>query len=279
MPTVSSNSYGPSRIRLVKVARRGDRDDLRDLTVNVRLEGEFDRAFVDGDNRLLLPTETLKNTVHVIARGRPFDEIEEFGLALCRHFLDEYRQLSRARIELQQRLWTRLQVGGKPQGHAFSGAQDVRTAVITSNGERVAVVAGIENLPVLKTTGASAEGFFRDGPATVRSDRDRILSAMLSARWTYLKPEVTFGPYWQGVRQALLETFVRHESRSLQHTLFAMADVVLSSYEEIGEVTITLPASHHQLADLSPFGLENPGEIFIATDEPYALIEATITRD
>jgi urate oxidase len=279
MPTVSSNSYGKSRIRLVKVVRRGDRHDLKDLTVNVRLEGEFDSAFVEGDNRLLLPTDTLKNTVYVMARSRPFDEIEEFGLALCRYFLAEHRQLSRARIEVHQRLWNRVPVGAKLQGHAFSSAPEGRTAVITSNGERVAVVAGLENLPVLKTSGATFEGFLRDTLTTLRPDRERILSTTLSARWTYLKPEVTFGSYWQGVRQALLETFVQHESRSLHHTLFAMADVVLSSYEEIGEVTISLPSSHHQLADLSPFGLENPDEIFVATDEPYALIEATVTRD
>jgi urate oxidase len=31
--------------------------------------------------------------------------------------------------------------------------------------------------------------------------------------------------------------------------------------------------------DLSPFGLDNPNEVFYAADRPYGLIEATVQRD
>ncbi len=32
-----------------------------------------------------------------------------------------------------------------------------------------------------------------------------------------------------------------------------------------------MPNKHRLLVDLSPFGLENANEIFVATDEPYGL--------
>jgi urate oxidase len=32
------------------------------------------------------------------------------------------------------------------------------------------------------------------------------------------------------------------------------------------------------LVDLSPFGMTNENEVFVATDEPFGLIEATIRR-
>jgi urate oxidase len=89
---------------------------------------------------------------------------------------------------------------------------------------------------------------------------------------------VTFGPYWLGVRQALLDTFSIHDSQSVQHTLYAMAEAVLSAYEEIAEITLTMPNRHHLLVDLSSFKLENRNEIFVATEEPHGVIEATITR-
>ena len=42
-------------------------------------------------------------------------------------------------------------------------------------------------------------------------------------------------------------------------------------------ITLTLPNRHHLLVDLTPFGLDNPNEIFVATDQPFGLIEATIS--
>ena len=153
-----------------------------------------------------------------------------------------------------------------------------RTASVTSNGERVSVVAGIEGLQILKTTGSAFAGFLKDPFTTLRETQDRILATTLTAKWTYIKPDVTFGPYWLGVRQALLDTFSVHDSQSVQHTLYAMAEAVLSAYEEIAEITLTLPNRHHLLVDLSSFGLENRNEIFVATEEPHGVIEATISR-
>jgi urate oxidase len=42
---------------------------------------------------------------------------------------------------------------------------------------------------------------------------------------------------------------------------------------------LTLPNKHHFPVDLTPFGLDNPGEVFVATDRPYGLIEGTVQRD
>jgi len=41
---------------------------------------------------------------------------------------------------------------------------------------------------------------------------------------------------------------------------------------------MTLPNLHHWLVDLKPFGQPNEGEIFVATREPFGLIEATVRR-
>jgi urate oxidase len=279
MARLGSNSYGKARIRLVKVIRHGDRHDVKDLTVGVRLEGDFEEAHVAGDNRKILPTDTMKNTVYALAASLRIDQIEQFGIALVGHFLRENPQVSRARVEISERAWGRLPVNGRPHDHAFvDSGTERRTASVTSNGERVSVVAGIEGLQILKTTGSAFAGFLKDPFTTLRETQDRILATTLTAKWTYIKPDVTFGPYWLGVRQALLDTFSIHDSQSVQHTLYAMAEAVLSAYEEIAEITLTMPNRHHLLVDLSSFKLENRNEIFVATEEPHGVIEATITR-
>jgi urate oxidase len=279
MARLAANSYGKARIRLVKVIRHGDRHDVKDLTVGVRLEGDFEEAHVAGDNRKILPTDTMKNTVYALAASLRIDQIEQLGIALVGHFLRENPQVSRARVEISERAWGRLPVNGRPHDHAFvDSGTERRTASVTSNGERVSVVAGIEGLQILKTTGSAFAGFLKDPFTTLRETQDRILATTLTAKWTYIKPEVTFGPYWLGVRQALLDTFSIHDSQSVQHTLYAMAEAVLSAYEEIAEITLTMPNRHHLLVDLSSFKLENRNEIFVATEEPHGVIEATITR-
>jgi urate oxidase len=280
MTKLVDHSYGKPLIRLFKVTRRGDRHDLSDLTVAVRFEGDFDEAYVEGDNERVLPAEAIRNTVHALAVGRVLDSIEIFGLALAEHFLVHHPQLSRVRVELAERRWERLGVGGRPQGHAFQqGGPERRTAVITSNGEQTAVVAGVDSLPVLKTAGARFEGFLSDQYTGAEPEDDRILAASLTARWTYTQPDVTFGAYWQGVRQLLLESFVQHASQSMQHTIYAMADVVLASFDEIAEITLELPTQEYRPVDLSRFGVRNDNEVYLASVEPDSLVKATVTRD
>nr|MBA3555962.1 urate oxidase [Gemmatimonadales bacterium] len=97
-------------------------------------------------------------------------------------------------------------------------------------------------------------------------------------RWKYARPPRDYGMAWSAVRTALIETFARHESASVQHTLYAMGEAALANCAEIGEIRLVLPNRHHLLVDLTPFGLENPNEIFVASGEPYGKIEAVIGR-
>jgi len=99
----------------------------------------------------------------------------------------------------------------------------------------------------------------------------------VTAVWTYRQGATDFAAR-ERVRAALVETFAAHQSRSVQHTLYAMAEAALAACADVVEITLTLPNRHHLLVDLTPFGLENPNEVFVATDQPFGLIEATIRR-
>ena len=55
-----------------------------------------------------------------------------------------------------------------------------------------------------------------------------------------------------------------------------MGRAVLERAPEVAEISFAAPNKHHHLVDLAPFGLENDGEVFIAADRPYGLIEATV---
>jgi urate oxidase len=279
--SMGANRYGKSGIRLVLV-RRGDRHELRDLTVDVRLEGDFERVHTVGDNAPVLATDTMRSTVYALAQEHLTGSVEDFGGALARRYLDATPAATAAEVELVEHGWSRLQVDGSPHPHAFEAAAPaVATAVVRLQRDGTVVVrSGIAGLTVLKTTGSAFGGFLRDQYTVLAETDDRILATEVTAGWTYLEGS---HPAYEDVRavarEALVSSFARHDdSQSVQHTLYAMGEAVLAACPDIGEVSMRMPNKHHVAVDLSPFGIDNDHAVFVATDRPFGVIEGTVGR-
>ena len=276
--TLSWNRYGKSQVRLVKVRRARDPHEIVDLTIAVQLEGAFEAVYTEGDNSPCIATDTMKNTVYALARHDAIEHTEAFACRLAEHFAAK-PAVSRARISAIEHRWDRLSVGGRPHPHAFVQPGGERwTAVATKDAAGTEVVAGLENLVVLKTTDSAFAGFPRDEFTTLPDTDDRILATSVTASWTYRRGTTDFAARHR-IRTALVETFAAHQSQSVQQTLSAMGNAALDACADAASITLTMPNRHHLLVNLEPFGLDNPNEIFVATEEPYGLIEATITRD
>ena len=273
------SAYGKSRIRLVQVRRRGTRHTLTDLTVAIRFEGDYGSSYSDGDNADVLPTDTMKNTVYALAAREPVAEPEQFGLLLGRHFLERNPKLTSVRVDLTDHAWRPLTVGGRDHGRAFMRrGPDGRTATVQCSREKSMVGAGVSDLVILKSSSSAFTGYARDEFTTLRETTDRLLATALTATWHYAEVDLPFGTVYESVRQTLLETFAEHDSQSVQHTLYAMGQAVLDTNDEVSAIRLVMPNRHHLPVDLAPFGLENRNEVFVATEEPYGLIEATLAR-
>jgi urate oxidase len=285
MPIVlGPNQYGKAEVRVVAVDRSTPRHALVDLNVSTALRGDFTAAHTEGDNAHVLTTDTQKNTVFAFARdgiGSP----EAFGLRLARHLAGSHDWITGARVAVESYGWERIAVGGQPHGHAFRRpGGEVRTAVVTADGDDVHVLAGLADLVVLKTTGSEFWGYPRDRYTTLPETRDRVLATAVTARWRYTSAELDWDALFGGVRATLVETFAATHSLALQQTLYAMGEAVLERFGDVAEVRMSMPNRHHFLQDLSAFGLSNtPGEddvlVYHADDRPYGLIEGTVLRD
>jgi urate oxidase len=273
------NQYGKAEVRVVAVDRSTPRHTLVDLNVSSSLRGDFAAAHTAGDNSHVLTTDAQKNTVFAFARdgiGSP----ERFGLRLARHFAGAYDWITGARVAVESYGWDRIRVGGEPHDHAFrKDGGEVRTAVVTVDGDDVHVLAGLTDLVVLKTTGSEFWGFPRDRFTTLAETRDRILATAVTARWRYTGTDLDFDAAFDGVRTALLETFASTHSLALQQSLYAMGEAVLERHPEVAEIRLSMPNRHHFLQDLSAFGLDNPDVVYHADDRPYGLIEGAVLRD
>lgn len=278
---LGQNSYGKSGVRLVKVKRGAGRHELWDLDVAVALEGDFEAAYVEGDNAGLLATDTMRNTVYALARDHLTGSIEEFGLALVDHFLEAGPTVERAEVSITQFAWNRIEVDSRGHEHSFVRASGERTAKVTraEGGDR-SVKAGFDNLLVMKTTQSGWEGFLKERFTTLPDTDDRILATVATAEWSYGKDvDLDFDGLWGGVRDRILATFTDHYSPSVQNTLYRIGKAVLEAFPEVEKIRLSFPNKHHIPYDLSRFGMENPNEIFWATDEPYGLIEGTVERE
>jgi urate oxidase len=274
MPIIlASNNYGKSLVRVVKVTRHADRHDLAELMVNVQFEGAFDAVHLSGDNSSVLPTDTMKNTVNALAKAWSGEQIEEFACQLVDHFLGDNPQVSRVRIGIAQIEWTRM---GQ---HAFMrSSNEKRTTRVDGARTGVGIESGIENLTVLKTAGSGFEGYKKDRYTTLKETSDRVFATAITANWIYRTSRVAFGSCWREARAAMLKTFVEHESASVQHTAYAMGEAVLEAVDDITEIRLSLPNKHCLLIDMTAFGMDNPNEIFVPTDEPHGLIEVALQR-
>jgi urate oxidase len=212
---LADSAYGKSGVRLVQVARRGDRHDLRDLTVAIKFEGDYDASYVEGDNRDVLPTDTMKNTVYALAARGPLEEPETFALNLAEHFLERNPKASRVTIDILEHVWRRIEVGGKDSGHSFlRHGPEKRSAQVRLDREEAQVRAGIADLLILKSAQSAFSGFPRDEYTTLPETRDRLLATSLTAIWRY-DVGIAYGPAWRAVRNTLLETFATHRSESV----------------------------------------------------------------
>ncbi len=281
---LGENSYGKSRIRLVTVRRGPERHDLRDVTVAVALAGDFDAVHTHGDNANVIATDTMKNTVYAFARDRLTGSPEAFGLELARHFAG-YAVCSRAAIDLVEHQWRRIRGRNGEAPDAFvRTAQHSRLAIVSADRSgAVEVVAGIDDLTVMKTTKSAFAGFDRDRYTTLPEVDDRLMATKVRATWGYGR-EVgadagfDFDGAWKRATVALMDAFAEHFSRSVQESIWIMGTAMMDAEPSIEWVRMVLPNLHHWKVDLAPFEMDNPGEVFFPTTEPHGLIDATVRR-
>jgi urate oxidase len=274
-----SNRYGKAKVRVLKNLRENGIDTFKELEVKVILEGTFDTAYTAGDNREIVATDTMKNTVNVFAYEKLGVETEPFVVELTAHFLDKYPQVSGVEIETEERVWERLTVDGSPSPTNFSVAgKVVPTTYVTRSRNQLEINSGIRGLVILKSAGSGFAGFHRDEFTTLPDTEDRLLATSLTSQWLYGMKPADYRKTNTRVVETMLSAFGSKESPSVQTTLYEMGKAALAACSEIDRISLTMPNLHCLLIDLSPFQRQNQNTLFLPTDAPQGWIEGTVAR-
>lgn len=278
---LSQNSYGKSDVRVTRLFRReGARFDVCQMSVNVRLRGDFAASYLEGDNSKVVATDSIRNTVYVLARRHDFETPEDFGHLVAEHFVSTYSHVSSAEVSISAQQYQRLDDAGSPHPFAFVGGGSERStfSILQDRNGAVRFTQGISGLLVLKATDSEFVGYVRDEYTTLPEMQERIFSTVITAGWSLSKRPASYATARSSVRGAILGVFMKQHSRAVQETLLQMGRAALDACPEAAEISLSLPNKHHLPMDLSPFGLDNPHMVFQPVDEPYGLIEGTVSR-
>jgi urate oxidase len=189
-------------------------------------------------------------------------------------------QVSGVLVEIEEKAWERIEVDGTPEATTFKlgGAELHTVRAIRDQGREWSLTSGVDGLVILKTTKSAFTGYIKDKLTTLKPSTDRIFGTSATVKWEYTAGSPGYAQVRSRIVAALLKEFAAHNSMSVQHTLFDMGKAALEAAPEIARITLTMPNLHHLLADLTPFGQDNPNHIFVPVDEPHGYIEATIER-
>lgn len=280
MTKVVSHRYGKARVRVMKILREDAVHTLKEIEVCALLQGDFVTSYTSGDNSKVVATDTIKNTINVLAKEHLGREMERFAIVLGQHFLARYEQVTQTEIEIAERRWERLQIDGRPHPHSFAAGSEARTfaRVVCQRDSTALVQSGIRDLVILKSTGSGFEGYPRDEFTTLPETADRILATSFSATWTFAAEPQSFAATNESALAAMLKVFANNYSPSAQTTLFQMGEAALAACPEIVRLDLAMPNKHCLLINLAPFGLTNENEVFVPTDEPHGQIEVSVAR-
>mmetsp|Transcript_10071 Transcript_10071/g.23216 ORF Transcript_10071/g.23216 Transcript_10071/m.23216 type:complete len:353 (-) Transcript_10071:288-1346(-) len=298
---VAAHHHGKAKVRVLKVrhdasggAAGGEKHSVSEYTVHTRLYSpEYEKVFTQDDNSDLVATDTQKNTVYVVAKRTSASTPEQFGLDLAKHFLDTYPILSATQIEVEETLWERVVVNGKPHDHAFVKKSPEKACAVVKMGRgagMTSVESQIRSMTVLKTTQSGFVGYHKDDLTLLPECADRCVATELEAKWGYADPgHVDFAKARASVREQLLKGIFGPPaggvfSASLQATIYDAACLALTAVPQLAKINISTPNLHYlptsqQLARLKVVeDGEAVRDVFIPTSEPSGTIFVEVKR-
>jgi len=249
-------------------------DGVRSLfaaEVGMTLRGEsFLSSYTEGDNTLVVATDSMKNFIHVTALEYDGSTLEDFLELVARRFLDTYRHVER--IELQAR---ELPYARRTE-QSFQGAggdYGVAELALDRNGA-LEHRSGRRGIRLVKLTGSSFEGFLRDEYTTLADSRDRPLYIHLDVHWR--NRDFAERASGEEVLESLGATFAAFDSASIQELVHEMGVRLLDGFGQIEEVSFV---GENRLWDTAQvYGPDQRVRVYTDPRPPFGQIELTLRR-
>src|SRR5688572_24184148 len=234
---------------------RGRSNTLLAAAIDVRVLGTaFASAYTEGDNRLVVATDTMKNFIHRESLAFGGATLEEWLAFIGRRFLETYPHMERLRVSGTEIPFEPALVpdagGGFVESDVLFGREhgDRSTASLDldRSGGGVEVTdlsAGRIGLQLMKVTGSAFADFARDAYTTLPERTDRPLYIHLVVGWNHELPATAVATdhakYVAGEQVADMvgAVFHRFVSLSIQHLIHEIGQAMLDRWPQLSEVS------------------------------------------
>lgn len=225
-----------------------------ELEVAVRGTAFLD-AYTQGDNRLVVATDTMKNFMHSATVASRAATLEGWLLDVGRDFLAAYPHMERLTMSGRELPFPAALVPSD-DGDGFTTSEvlfardrnDRSTASLEleRDGEGVRITghaSGRTDLQLIKITGSAFADFARDEHTTLPERRDRPLYIWCDVGWRYADAADAIGTdparYVAGEQVADLAASVFHQfvSLSIQHLVHEIGTRMLERWPQLAEVS------------------------------------------
>ena len=278
MPLIQ-NRYGKGRVRVMRVFRDGEYNEVRDLNIKTMLDGDFASAFTQGDNRTTVATDTIKNICYIVARENMQACAEEYAQKLADRFLSRYPQVEKVTISTSETGWTRYPIDGTPHPHTFTlNGNGKPTVDLVATREGSTVASGIAGYTFMKSTQSGWVDYVFDEYTTLPPTTDRIAATAMDASWTWRAVPPDYEAANAKLLATMLKVFGTTYSLGVQDSLYRLGEAGLEAIPELATISMACPNKHYIPMKLDQFGQSSDNMIFIATDEPHGQIECTVGR-
>ncbi|PRO67174.1 factor-independent urate hydroxylase [Alkalicoccus urumqiensis] len=258
------------------------------IDANVALEGEaFLPSFTDGDNSMVVATDSMKNFMLHQAGECEKATMEGYFLHTGRAFLSAYSHIEGVTLGGRQKLFREVEAGGEPSDVVFEEGllgRPYAEVKLGRDAEGGAVIedfcGGITDLHLIKVKGSSFAGFIRDEYTTLPETSDRPLYIYLDIFWRYENPEDAEKAYVpaeqvQGIAQTV---FHEKHSPSIQKLIYDIGCRTLERFPQLKEVSFT---SNNRTWETIRESVADAGEgqVFTEPRPPYGYQGFTVLRE
>ena len=213
-------------------------------------------SYTKADNSVIVATDTMKNTVYIMAKQHPVTPPELFASITASHFVETYKHIHAAHVKVITHRWTRMSFDGTTHPHSFfrDGAETRNVEAVFREGAGISIRSAIAGLLVLKSTGSQFHSFIHNEYTTLPEVYDRILSTDVDCGWAWsvfkdLKAVEAavpkFDKAWDSARSITMKTFATDSSASVQNTMYKMCDQILEAVPDVDAVDYSLPNKHY----------------------------------
>ncbi|SDY16125.1 factor-independent urate hydroxylase [Halobellus clavatus] len=222
--------------------------------VRVQVEGEaFLPSFSEGDNSMVVPTDTMKNFIHHQLGEYDGATLEGFLYFVGARFLEQYSQMDSIRVSAEELPFEERPVPGED---GFESSKLVfRVADSESGFGEVALdrgdddpvikehTSGVTGIELVKVKDNSFVGYVQDEYTTLPERENRTLYVALDIFWTYADSEDALGedperyvPAEQ-VRDIAQVVFDWFDVNSIQDLIYRIGERTLERFPQLESVS------------------------------------------